>query len=162
MNVLRRFDFLGPQVEIEHKRESFEGSVFTLIVSIICILLIIAAVVYSFRPLIWRKDPSTDIFEIYSTERGSFLVNNSYFSHFIAGIDYERQEFKFKFDFYRIVGTKINLNIYLNIYGGNISRIDHWLYGPCDLTKDWSGSESDMIIGIMNSSACIKKYYDSN
>ena len=162
MNVLRRFDFLGPGVEIEHKGESFEGSLFTSIVSIICILLIIAAVVYSFRPLIWRKDPSTDIFEIYSTERGSFLVNTSYFSHFIAGIDYERQEFKFKFDFYRIVGMRMNLNIYLNIYGGNISVIDHWLYGPCEPTKDWSGSESDMIIGVMKNSACIKKYYDSN
>ena len=57
---------------------------------------------------------------------------------------------------------KMNLNIYLNIYGGNISVIDHWLYGPCEPTKDWSGGESDMIIGVMKKSACIKKYYDSN
>ena len=162
MKVIQRLDFLGPEVEIEHGGESFGGSIFTLIISIICIILIIFAIFYFFRPLLWREDPETDIFEIYATERGSYLVNSSYFSHFIAGIDYQRQVFKFKFDFYGIVGTKINLNIYLNIYGGNISRIDHWLYGPCDLTKDWSGSESDMIIGIMNSSACIKKYYDSN
>ena len=37
----------------------------------------------------------------------------------------------------------------LNFYGGNISRIDHWLYGPCDTTKDFIEEKNEYIIGLI-------------
>jgi len=54
-----------------------------------------------------------------------------------------------------------NLNIYLNFFAGEISLLDHWLYGPCDVNKDFNDIDNEFMKGIINSSACIMKYYDS-
>ena len=158
MKYFRKIDFFGPEVKIKH--ESI-GSIFSSIISIICIVLIIFAVFYFSRSLIWRKSPQTQIYEVYAYEDDSYSINSTFFSHFITNIDYQTLEFKFNFTYYRIIGMQHNLNIYLNFYGGNISRIDHWLYGPCDTTKDFIEEKNEYVIGLIKSSACIMKYYDS-
>ena len=161
MKILGRFDFLGPEVDIEHGGQSFTDSIFSLVISIICIGLIIFSIIHFSKPLICRESPSTDIYEIYAFEEGSFFINFTYFSHFITILDYQKIDIDFKFDYYRIVGMQYNLYIYLNYFGGDISMIDHWLYGPCDAAKDFNYVENEFLVKIINSSACIMKYYNS-
>ena len=161
MKFLKRFDFLGPQVNIFHEGETFEDSILSLVISIICTILIIIAIIYFSRTIIWRKSPATDIYEVYVYEEGSYLINNKYFSHFITLFNYQKFNFEFDYKSYRIIGMQYNLNTYLNFFGGDISLLDHWVYGPCDANKDFNNIDNKYVQGIINSSACIMKYYDS-
>ena len=61
MKYFGKFDFLGPEVDIEHGGETSTGSIFTLLISIICIVSITFSIVYFSQPLIRRKEPETDI-----------------------------------------------------------------------------------------------------
>ena len=52
-------------------------------------------------------------------------------------------------------------NIYLNFIGCNINLFDHLVYGPCDVNKGFNDIDNEFMQGIIISSACIMKYYDS-
>ena len=81
-DIIRKLDFLQPEVDIEHKGELFGNSIFSLIISIIAILFMIYSIIYFFMPVFKREDPSTNIFHSYIIEEGSIPINYSEFPHY--------------------------------------------------------------------------------
>ena len=95
--------------------------------------MIIISSVYFARPLIWRKNPTTYIFENYVDKSNIYSVNSTFFFHFMTMTSYNLSNFiEFDFNSFRVVGMQFPLNIYTEFLNKNLSIIDHWLYGPCD------------------------------
>ena len=161
-SFFRWIDFLKPNVGLAHRGDIFQYSPFTGIVSLIQIILTIASIVYFSKSIISRQQPTTHIYEGYSEDKGSFSINSTSFSHSITFNTYNATSLvNNDFESFLIIGIKKNLNYYINIYKNNKSKIDHWLYGPCD-KSDFQKIENEYEEMIYSSSACIKKYYNSD
>ena len=63
------------------------------------------------------------------------------------------------FTYFRIIGYNINFNIYVE--DRNLSKYDHWLYGPCNNENDTVGISHLIKYDFFEKSACIKKYFNS-
>ena len=154
-NILKALDLLAPEITLYHKGELFHYSLISGITSLISIILIIISAIYFSKPLIWRKNPNTYIYESYTDKDTMFTINSTSFLHLITMTSYNLSDYlKFDHSSFRIIGMQISLNIYINIFNRNISKIDHWLYGPCDIYDPFDEE-------VINKFACIKKYYDS-
>ena len=161
-SFFRWIDFLKPKISLMHRGDVFEYSPFTGIVSLVQIILTIASIFYFSKSIIWRQQPTTHIYEGYSEDKGFFSVNSSSFSHFITFNSYNISNLiDNDFNSFLIIGMEDNLNYYVNLYKNNKSEINHWLYGPCDKT-DFQKINNIFEEMIYNSSACIKKYYNSD
>ena len=136
MKILYKLDYFGPEIGIIHQGNMYKHSKITLIVSIICIVLIIASIFYFSRTIIWRKDPNTNYYEVYVENLQNFYVNYSTFAHFITMNNLEIP-FQIKFDVtsFRIIGINKNLNIYTKWEKYNLNVLEHWIYGPCYINK---------------------------
>ena len=136
MKILDKLDYFGPEIGIIHQGNMYKHSKITLIVSIICIVLIIASIFYFSRTIIWRKLPNTNYYEVYVENLQNFYVNYSTFAHFITMNNLELPNpIKFDFTSFRIIGINKNLNIYTKWEKYNLNVLEHWIYGPCYINK---------------------------
>ena len=158
---IKSIDFLKPKVNLGHKGDLFNYSVFSGIVSICYIIIVIASIVYFAKPLVKREKPTTNIYDAFTNENYTFALNSSYFGHFITLLNnsYEFPDFNF-FEYFQIIGGLFALEEYeyYKAYG-KIVENDHWVYGPCD-DSDYS-IKDETIHSYFEFSFCIKKYYDS-
>ena len=154
----KKIDFLSPEITLYHKGELFHYSIISGITSLISILLVIASGIYFSKTFILRINPVTYIYETYTKKKGSLSINSTSFLHYITMTSYNMSEF-FEFDYnsFRIIGMETPLNAYTEYYKKNITFLDHWLYGPCNIDNDYL--KSTIYEEILNQSVCIKKYY---
>ena len=146
-NILKTLDLLAPEITLYHKGELFHYSLISGITSLISIILIIISAIYFSKPLIWRKNPNTYIYESYTDKDTMFTINSTSFLHLITMTSYNLSDYlKFDHSSFRIIGMQISLNIYINIFNRNISKIDHWLYGPCDIYDPFDEEVINLII----------------
>ena len=68
---------------------------------------------------------------------------------------------KFDFNTFRLIGTETYLNNYLDEINKDLTKIDHWLYGPC-VESDITGVKNLVNKNIVLNSACIRKFYSSS
>ena len=159
MKILGKLDYFGPQIGIIHSGSMYKHTKITLIISIICILLIIASIFYFSRTIIWRKLPNTNYYEVYVENLQNFYVNYSTFAHFITMNNLELPNpIKFDFTSFRIIGINKNLNIYTKWDNYNLNVSEHWIYGPCNINK--INGSNHYFNEIIKDSACISKYFN--
>ena len=161
--IFKTINFLAPEITLYHKGELFHYSIVSGIISLICIILIIISIVYFSRPFIWRKNPTTYIFESYADKQNAFSINSTSFVHLITMTSYNLSDL-IEFDYYafRVVGMQTSINIYTEIYNKDLSSIDHWLYGPCDIENYIKNDDNYLFFNeIINNCVCINKFYDS-
>jgi hypothetical protein len=158
-------DILSPRITLYHKGILFHASLVSGILSIITICLIIAVSIYYLIELFQRKNPSAYFFQRFVENSGIFPINSSSFFHYISmatnttlnttlniteGID---------FSSFKIIGIEVYLNTYLQTINKNLSKIDHWLYGPCQ-ESDMKGIKQNLFNkNVFLNSACIRKYF---
>ena len=158
-------DILSPRITLYHKGILFHASLVSGILSIITICLIIAVSIYYLIELFQRKNPSAYFFQRFVENAGIFPINSSSFFHYISmatnttlnttlniteGID---------FSSFKIIGIEVYLNTYLQTINKNLSKIDHWLYGPCQ-ESDMKGVKQNLFNkNVFLHSACIRKYF---
>lgn len=92
-------------------------------------------------------------YNLFVEDAGQTSINQSELFHFIN--IYKNSSLKKEFDFesFRIIGFNTYFDNY--IHNRDLSKFDHWLYGPCNEINNLI-SEIDI-----SNSACIKKYYNS-
>ena len=104
-NIFKTIDFLAPEITLYHKGELFHYSILSGIISLISIILIIASGVYFSRPFIWRKNPTTYIYENYVDKNDIYSINSTSFEHFMTMTSYNLSNLlEFDFNSFRVVG----------------------------------------------------------
>ena len=158
MKVIRSIDYLRPKMQLRHRGVLFERSIFSAIISLISIVVIIAAIVYFSRPLLFRQKPTTNIYEAFSRDNYTFSINSSFYSHFITISDYYFSTGEYvDLEYFRIIGMKSSLIEYQLLKGLDID--DYWIYGPCDENDFKINDETVQLY--FKDSFCIKKFFNS-
>ena len=121
-SIFKTIDFLAPEITLYHKGELFHYSIVSGIISLICIILVIISIVHFSETFIWRKNPTTYIFESYAEKQNIFSINSTSFVHLITMTSYNLSDLiEFDYNAFRVVGMQISINIYTEIYNRNIS-----------------------------------------
>ena len=151
---LQYFDLISPPITLFYKREERHINIISGVLSIITYAFIVSALFYYGLEFYHRR---LNTFYFYNTmidDAGIFPLNSSSMFHYVT-------VGKKSIDF-RAVNV-IGINKYITYYMNNddITKIDHWVYGPCNL-EDAKGMEN--IIENKTSflgAACVKKIWNS-
>ena len=153
---IRNLDYLSPSITFYHKKFLSHTSIISGILSILSYIIIIGFAVYFSLDIFKRKNPKAFYYNRFIEDAGVFPFNASSLFHFInlthtnmkiidEGVD---------FTYFRIIGYNINFNIYVE--DRNLSKYDHWLYGPCNNENDTVGISHLIKYDFFEKSACIK------
>ena len=160
---IRYLDYLSPPISIYYKGKLTHSSIVSGIFSIIAIISIIYLAVYFSLDLINRENPSAFYYNSYVEDAGIFNLNTSSLFHFINIEQNLRGHFSYEtidFTTLNIIGFQGSIDNFLIIPNGQITNVNHWLYGSCN--KDIHGKDLNDLItfDFFGQCACITKYYD--
>lgn len=156
----KNYDFLSPHITLYFKGNSIHPSIFSGVLSIFCFLIILAFGIYFAIDFIEKGDKAIYFFNRYIEDAGIFPVNASSMFHFIQLVRTDTNKFMpMDFDIVRIIGLEKTIDNYM--VDTDLSKIDHWLYEPCDNKTDARELGYLITQEYFEQSACIKKYYDS-
>ena len=156
--LLKKIDFLSPQITLYHKGFLSHSSMTSGTISIISLVIVIIFAVYYSMDLIKRENPKIFFFNRFVEDAGLITLNSSSLFQFISLCN---NEIVMDFDFYslRLIGFEKYYPLYLE--DRNISKFNHWIYGPCDYDNDGIGLKKILNKEEFIKSACIKKFYSS-
>ena len=159
--ILKKLDFLSPQITLYFKGEGQHSSIFSAILSIIAYILVFAAGIYYFLEYINRTNPKAYFFNRYIEDAGSFPVNSSSMFNFIQISDTKTDAvITLDFSIFRVVGFD---EVFYDEYMNNpniLLNVNHWIYGYCNNNTDTEGISNLIDFDLYEQSACIRKYYD--
>ena len=159
--MLKKCDFFSPHITLYFKGENIHSLIFSGILSIISYSIIFAFGIYYSLNYVYKINPDIYHYTKYIEDAGIFPLNSSSLFHFIhLGNTLDLQHQNIDFESVRIFGFKYTIDNYIS--NNNLSRYEHWLYGPCYI-NDTKNIE-DIIINkeFPQKSACIRQYYDIN
>ena len=157
---LKKIDILSSQITLYNKGLLYHSSVISILLSIISFLIIIAVFILQFLLFFFHiEKPKVNFYNILAEETGTIPINSNSLFHFISiNKDVNNQnDQEFDFESFRIIGFETYLEDYIN--DKNLSKFDHWLYGPCNNESDTQGISYLITQEYFNKSACIRKYY---
>ena len=162
--MLKKIDFLSPKITLYHNGELSHSSWISGIISLIQIIIMILCGIYYSLDLIYHREPRSFFYYRFIDNAGFYPINSSSFFHFISISTNENIAVDYDFDFlsFRIIGID---SYYVNyLENKNLTNIDHWLYGKCNINSDTHGigyliNKRDF--NRFENFACIKKFYDS-
>lgn len=150
---LKYFDFISPPITLFYKREERHINWISGVISIITYFSILMATIYYSVDFFQRSINKFYFYNKSVEDAGFFPLNQTSMHHYVTiG--------KTSIDFQAV--SLIGVNKYITEYMSNndISKIDHWIYGPCDI-KDIEGMEEY----VQNKTsffeaACVKKMWN--
>ncbi len=156
---LKKCDFLSPQITLYFKGYRMHASVFSGILTIIAYLVIFSFIIYYFRDFINKKNPTIYYCNRYVKDTGTYPLNSSSIFHFFTLINtFGKQDITFDYNSIRIIGIDRPIEYYMRNY--DLSRISHWVYGPCDYNETNDNELYNIVDeSIFSQSACINQYY---
>ena len=158
---LKKLDLLSPPITLYYKGDNQHPTIFSAILTIIAYSGVLGFGIYYGLKFINKSNPSSYFFNRYVEDAGSYPVNASSMFHFLQTLNTETNEPKpTDFDAFRILGLEETPDIYTR--DNNLSKYDHWLYGPCNNQSDTEGISYLIDFKYYEQSACIRKYYDKD
>ena len=157
---LKRFDYLSPQITLYFRGDQIHSSIFSGILTIISYTLIFVFMIYNFSDYINKKNPVIYYYNRYVNDTGSYPFNSSSLFHYFQLINTDGEaDITIDYDAIRIIGIDRSIDNYMRHY--NLSKINHWVYGPCNY-NEINDDELSKIIPekYFSQSACIKEYYN--
>ena len=161
INLIRKFDLLSPPITLYYKDEQSHSSIASVILSLIAyIICCIFAVMYSLQ-FINNSNPDVYYYNRFVEEAGEFPVNASSMFSFIQIKDTQKNiPVNIEFDLLNIIGIELDITIYEE--DRDLSKYNHWLYGPCNNSTDIEGIKDLITFDRFTESACIRKYYNKD
>ena len=152
-------DFLSPTITLYYKGErihsSFFSGILTIIVYFICLIFGIIYFLKFYNKLV----PTVYYYNRFVEDAGEFPVNSSSMFSFIQLIDTEKNiPDVVDFDMLNIIGIEQTIDLYQD--DNDLSKYNHWLYGPCNNSTDTEGIKNLITFDHFTESACIRKYYN--
>ena len=156
---IRKMDFISPRITLYYKGERTHSSIFagllTIIVDIICVIF---GIVY-FLKFIHKLNPQVYYYNRFVEDAGEFPLNSSLMFSFIQIIDTEKNiPDVVDFDILNIIGIEVAIDLYQE--NNDLSKYNHWLYGPCNNSTDAEGIKELITFDHFTESACIRKFYN--
>jgi len=158
---IKNLDYLSPPITFYYTGSLSHSSVVSGILSIFSFALIIAIAIYFSMDLIQRKNPTAFYYNHFVDDSGIFPMNSSSLFHYISLQDAKNNHRDSGVDFtiFRVIGMETFFTQYLN-NNNNISKFNHWLYGPCK-NVNIEGIKYLITNNYFEKSACIIKYFSS-
>ena len=152
-------DFLSPTITLYFKGErihpSFFAGLLTIIVYIICLIF----GVFYFLKFLYRLNPTVYYYNRFVEDAGEFPVNSSSMFSFIQMLDTAKNiPDVVDFDMVTIIGIELTIDLYQD--NNDLTKYNHWLYGPCNNSTDTEGIKEIIKFDHFTESACIRKYYN--
>ena len=162
--ILKKFDFLSPEITLFYKGSLSHSSIISGILSIItCFIIVLCSIYYSLAIIDRQKDcPKIAFYTHFIEDAGIFPLNSSSFFHFISIVKdnyHHPKKEEFDFESFNLIGLQTSFLEYEN--DNDLSKYNHWLYGFCNKEKDTEGITNLVTQKFFTKSACIRKYYDS-
>ena len=158
---LKKLDLLSPPITLYYRGDNQHPTIFSAILSIIAYAGVFGFGIYYGLKYINRENPSSYFFNRYVEDAGTYPVNASSMFHFLQTLNTETNEPKpTDFNAFRILGLEETPDVYTR--DNNLSKYDHWIYGPCNNQSDTEGISYLIDFKYYEQSACIRKYYDKN
>ena len=188
--ILRRVDYLAPSIGLYYNGSSTHYSKASELISLISGLITVLSIIYYIRPFIKKKNPSVVMNEKFLYDAGTLPINPSNIVHSLSLTKKNRYNYDpFDFTAFTVIGLEDENNIVqFGQYSEDILDYNHWVYGLCDANIDYKSLDDimenyefeDMYLdideenrltmtkekikeifkSIINTHACIKKYYD--
>ena len=106
-----------------------------------------------------RLNPQVCYYNRYIEDTGEFPVNASGMFNFIQILNTNNNHPDIiDFDILNIIGIGETINLYQQ--DNDLSKYNHWIYGPCNNSTDLKGLEELITFDNFTGSACISKYYN--
>ncbi len=157
--ILKKCDLLSPSITLYFKGDSIHSSIFSGVLTIIAYLIIFSFSIYYTVGYIYRYNPTIYFYTKYVEDVGTFPLNASSLFHFIAlGDTSSNENQEIDFQSIRIIGLDFSIENYLT--NNNLSKFDHWLYGPCN-NNDIQNLSEIIIKDFPEKSACIVQFFNS-
>ena len=166
---INKLDFLSPPITLYYKGELSHSSFFSGILTILlCIVCVTFGFIYSIQ-FINKSNPQVYYYNRFIEDAGEFPINASSMFSFIQLLDKEKNiPDIIDFEMINIIGIQLDITLYHE--DNNLTKYDHWLYGPCNNSTDTEGIKELITFDHFTESACIKyfykkddeKYYDIN
>ena len=157
--LIKKLDLLSPPITLYYKGDNQHPTIFSAILSIIAYVGVFGFGIYYGLKFINKDDPSSYFFNRYVEDAGTYPLNSSSMFHFLQILNTETNQPKpTDFDAFRIIGLEDAPDIYIR--DNDLSKYDHWLYGPCNNQSDTEGISYLIDFKCYEQSACIRKFYD--
>ena len=157
MRFFSKIDIISPSITLYYKEELLHSSIFSVILSLICYILMVGCGSYYLLQFFRRKNLTAFFFNRYVENAGNFPVNSSSLFSFFQLVR-DDVVLDIDFDSLRFIGLDVTIDTYVS--DSDLTNYNHWIYGKCNNDSDTQG------IGyLINSvdyfkSACIRKYYN--
>ena len=157
--LIKKLDLLSPPITLYYNGDNQHPTIFSAILSIIAYVGVFGFGIYYGLKFINKDDPSSYFFNRYVEDAGTYPLNSSSMFHFLQILNTETNQPKpTDFDAFRIIGLEDAPDIYIR--DNDLSKYDHWLYGPCNNQSDTEGISYLIDFKCYEQSACIRKFYD--
>ena len=157
--LIKKLDLLSPPITLYYNGDNQHPTIFSAILSIIAYVGVFGFGIYYGLKFINKDDPSSYFFNRYVEDAGTYPLNSSSMFHFLQILNTETNQPKpTDFDAFRIIGLEDAPDIYIR--DNDLSKYDHWLYGPCNNQSDTEGISYLIDFKYYEQSACIRKFYD--
>ena len=161
---LYQVDLLTPPIGLFFRHKSSHSSIASGIFTLFAYLIITYFAVRYSLEFIKKKKPTAYYVNRHIEDAGIYDFNSTTFFHYIYLQQRRSRELlEFDFDSFRIIGfNSINYQAFLSSHPPKYEKIDHWIYGKCDIDIDANDEDTKNLIPMQEFSkaACIKKYYN--
>ena len=154
----KKCDVISPPITLYFKRYPIHSSIFSGILSIISYTLILCYGIYKIILYINKANPNIYYYTKFIEDAGIFPLNSSSLFHFIqlGNTKNIKDNKNLDFDAIRIFGFEYSIDNYIS--NNDLSKYNHWLYGPCN-NNDVKNIEELIIQEFPEKSACIRGYF---
>ena len=155
----KKCDVISPPITLYFKRYPIHSSIFSGILSIISYTLVLCYGIYKIILYINKANPNIYYYTKFIEDAGIFPLNSSSLFHFIKLGDTKNNKNNKNLDFesIRIFGFEYTIDNYIS--NNDLSKYNHWLYGPCN-NNDMKNVEELIIQEFPEKSACIRQYFN--
>ena len=159
---LKKIDFLSPPITLYYKGEKSHPSIFSGLLTFVAYVIIFVFGVYYALEFINKESPTAYFFNKYVENAGVYPVNASSMFNFIQmySTKSDNSAIPTEFDKVEIIGIEETIDNFIN--NTDLTKYNHWLYGPCNNDTDTEGISYLIDVDYFTESACIRKYYNKD
>ena len=159
--MLKKLDFLSPEITLFYRGRESHSSILSGILSILLFLGLLGITIYLSIDVIAKQHPTSFYFTKFIEEIDSYPLNSSALLHYVSLYNSNNREIGIDTKAIYVIGVSINDNVFTE--DNDISKYSHWIYEYCDesVLGEFKESYTNAQKDNLTNSLCISKYFDA-